>query len=483
MIHPFLPTTIALISLAAAAHAAVPIIGGPTYDASTMTGYQASASFYLANGDATAFDGFGRATLGKYVGNLTVNQVPVQFGNGTYTEFATPALAGRTITTVDASNAQSIAVGSQRRIDSTGQNPAQQAVRWTNPSQPTVLGNGITGTTVGSYASGIDPLGTAVGTSLRYEASSGGFFGNTLNRPVRWSAGTTAATPLDVSAPGGPTANYNSGDAAGIDAAGTTYGTVYSYQEFGSNSAGNFGHTAVRWNAGGTALTELAHAPAPANGNVTDAINFVRPNGFLAGRTVIETAGVRTLRAPTRWSPDGSVTVLQLPANAVPAGMNFASDLNDTGTVVGRFATKPTGSDGVRPVRWDAGTAAPTLLGMLGTPTDTTSAWALGVNNAGLTVGVQRVVANSNDGIAVLWGSDGVAIDLNTLIDPTSGWRLIEAASITDNGYIAGVGMFDPDGTGPVAAYGRSFLIQVPEPTALAVIGVGAVLIGRRRRA
>jgi hypothetical protein len=485
VIRTFLPAAIAFISLATAARAAVPIIGGPTYDASTMTGYQAYASPFFFRGDATAFDGFGRATLRKYAGSATANNVPVQFGNGTFTEFTTPSLPGtsRTNTSVNASNAAGVAVGTQSRFDSTGQNPAQQVLRWASPSQPTVLENGISGTTVGSSASGIDPLGTAVGTSLRFEADSTGFFTSTFSRPVRWSAGTTTATPLDVSAPGGKTANKNSGDTAGIDANGTTYGTVYTYAQ-SSNISGNFGLTAVRWNAGGTALTELAHAPAPANGFVEDTITRVRPNGFLAGQTEIHSGSPQTQQIPTRWSPDGSVTLLELPPDAVASSsLSRIFDLNDSGTAVGRVATKTTGFDGLRPVRWDAGTAAPTMLGLLGTPTDTTSAWALGVNSAGLAVGVQRPNSNSSDGIAVLWGLDGVAVDLNTLIDPTSGWRLIEADSITDSGYIAGVGMFDPDGTGPTAAYGRSFLIQVPEPTALAVVGVAALLVKRRRRA
>jgi hypothetical protein len=49
---------------------------------------------------------------------------------------------------------------------------------------------------------------------------------------------------------------------------------------------------------------------------------------------------------------------------------------------------------------------------------------------------------------AVYWGADGAAIDLNTLIDPNSGWLLGAAYDISDSGWIAGTGPFDPDGPG-----------------------------------
>ncbi|MCC7203842.1 MAG: hypothetical protein IT441_02090, partial [Phycisphaeraceae bacterium] len=54
---------------------------------------------------------------------------------------------------------------------------------------------------------------------------------------------------------------------------------------------------------------------------------------------------------------------------------------------------------------------------------------------------------------AVVWGTDGLPIDLNTLIDPTRGWLLTSANEITDNGWIVGQGMFDPDGPGGVEPY------------------------------
>jgi hypothetical protein len=131
---------------------------------------------------------------------------------------------------------------------------------------------------------------------------------------------------------------------------------------------------------------------------------------------------------------------------------------------------------GARAVRWDASGVAATPLGNLGT--DGTSR-AYDINNSGIAVGdaqdfVNGVSAGSH---AVAWPSGTTAIDLNDLIDPTSGWVLRNSFSISDTNWITGVGVFDPDGPGGATAYSRVFLLQlppVPEP-ATAVLGLLAV--------
>jgi hypothetical protein len=89
------------------------------------------------------------------------------------------------------------------------------------------------------------------------------------------------------------------------------------------------------------------------------------------------------------------------------------------------------------------------------------------VNAAGTAVG--WAAANWNDTGTryeehpVYWGADDIAIDLNTLIDPESGWLLLERAlDISDTGWIVGTGLFDADGAGEQRAYRRHFLMQVP---------------------
>jgi hypothetical protein len=65
---------------------------------------------------------------------------------------------------------------------------------------------------------------------------------------------------------------------------------------------------------------------------------------------------------------------------------------------------------------------------------------------------------------AVYWGTSAAAVDLNSLIDPAGGWVLTSAAAISDTGWIAGNGLYDPDGPGGQAAYDRMFLLQLPIP-------------------
>jgi hypothetical protein len=77
---------------------------------------------------------------------------------------------------------------------------------------------------------------------------------------------------------------------------------------------------------------------------------------------------------------------------------------------------------------------------------------------------------------------DNTVADLNTLIDPASGWLLTEARTISDTGWIAGMGRFDPDGPGPLEAYDRLFLLQIPEPGSLGLAAMAAVLLLTRRR-
>jgi hypothetical protein len=143
---------------------------------------------------------------------------------------------------------------------------------------------------------------------------------------------------------------------------------------------------------------------------------------------------------------------------------------------------------GIRAVLWDdAGLA--TELGNLGTSSGgLASSSAYAINDAGIAVGFASEYDGSGNLLgqrAVMWGLDGMAINLNTLIDPSSGWvNLYTARAISNDNWVTGLGLFDPDGAaGPLPAYDRPFLVQVPEPGSMTLWAAGAMtLLARRRR-
>ena len=75
-----------------------------------------------------------------------------------------------------------------------------------------------------------------------------------------------------------------------------------------------------------------------------------------------------------------------------------------------------------------------TDLGTLGGPT----ARANGINNVGQIVGVSRFQPQYGDH-GFIW-QRGVITDLNSLLDPRSGWTIIQAHEINDSGQIAALG-------------------------------------------
>jgi probable HAF family extracellular repeat protein len=97
------------------------------------------------------------------------------------------------------------------------------------------------------------------------------------------------------------------------------------------------------------------------------------------------------------------------------------------------------------------------------------------INNLG------QVVGNLGDrqgGSNPFVYSNGVMSDLNSLINPSSGWSLLYAYGINDNGQIVGVGL----NNGTSSAY---LLTPVPEPSSISMLAIGipALLILHRMRA
>ncbi|MEO6811011.1 MAG: PEP-CTERM sorting domain-containing protein [Isosphaeraceae bacterium] len=192
----------------------------------------------------------------------------------------------------------------------------------------------------------------------------------------------------------------------------------------------NTGSTQAFLSSGGVG-TVLGDLP----GSALTTANGINSTGQIVG----ESAGHAVL-----WSgPGNQITDL---------GLGVAYAINKSGQIVGETSAG-------QAVLWNG--SVPTVLG---------DGVALAINNRGQAVG-------SANGSAVLY-SGGQTIDLNTLIDPTLGWNLLEAVGINDAGQIAA------NGIGPGGAAHAVLLTVVPEPTSLVLLAVGAagcLVIGRRR--
>jgi hypothetical protein len=230
------------------------------------------------------------------------------------------------------------------------------------------------------------------------------------------------------------------------------------------------GQSAVRWNAGATAATELDRLP-PTSTELRYFAENINGNGTVLGEAIeyASTIGSNVGARVIRWDAAGAVTQLDpLGINADGFSFAFANDLNAAGTAVG-YAEKydaAGNSLGYRAVRWDAAGSTAAELGHLGTdPAGVTIVNARAINDAGVIVGEAETYDGAGAPLgerAVYWPGGEAAIDLNTLVDPASGWLLSQAHAISSTGWVAGLGYFDPDGAGGQDAYRRLYLLQLP---------------------
>ncbi|MGA2914889.1 MAG: PEP-CTERM sorting domain-containing protein [Sedimentisphaerales bacterium] len=98
---------------------------------------------------------------------------------------------------------------------------------------------------------------------------------------------------------------------------------------------------------------------------------------------------------------------------------------------------------------------------------------ALSINDKGQIVGYTYDDIG-NDRAYLFDSSGGYSTDLNTLIDPSSGWLLRYAYCINNDGWIVGQGNLN--GTP------RAFLLVIPEPVSVLLLAAGAALLPLRRR-
>ncbi len=236
--------------------------------------------------------------------------------------------------------------------------------------------------------------------------------------------------------------------AEGVNNSGTTVGSLQAF----TSGGGNGGLYAIRWNAGGTTATQIGMGYNAKQINSAGVIGGSDGNNFQA----------------VRWSASATTPTLLRGPESAAVQTRFA-DLNDAGIIVG--------SADSHAAYWNLDSVNATPLTI---PDGFANSYVSSINSSGIMVG--HANNNSTDPLALLWDQAGSLTDLNSLIDPSYGWKLQFASYISDNGWISGRGLYDPDGVGGVNAYLRGYTLQIPEPTASMMLVSSGLLVLRRKR-
>jgi len=150
-----------------------------------------------------------------------------------------------------------------------------------------------TGYTRADYAGGVTNAGLAVGCVEWHE---GGI--DKGDRAVRWDASGTA---VELDCPWVGRDGYPDAEPAGLNEAGTAVGTFSKYE-----AGVDKGSQAVRWDASGTAATELGRLGTDVNGYAEISVSDINAAGTAAGWATKYEGGVDRGPRAVRWDAAGT---------------------------------------------------------------------------------------------------------------------------------------------------------------------------------
>jgi probable HAF family extracellular repeat protein len=252
---------------------------------------------------------------------------------------------------------------------------------------------------------------------------------------------------------------------------GQAHGTVWAGSGSTDLGAGSF---AIGINDADVIIGGNGHAFVLANGayqdlGVLQVGGWSSASGINQSGTVVGDASVGSGFHGFIWTAGTGM----LPVGDLGGGTSHATGINNDGAVVGT-ATLASGYEHA----FLAIGAKITDLGTLGGG----SSFAYSINESGAVVGYSWLTSGQHPHAFVY--SNGIMLDLNSLLASGSGWELTEAYGINDAGQIVGSGLFN----GQVSAFRldpTSAAIQgasaVPEAgtTMLVAIGLGLLIIAR----